>query len=57
MPYIRTAHITVGVDGHTGNDYILIDSLYGGAENAFIGVTSNEVSNPANAITMDIHGG
>lgn len=57
VPYIRTAHITVGVEGHPGNDYILIDSLYGGAENAFIGVTSNEVSNPANAITMDIHGG
>lgn len=57
VPYIRTAHITVGVDGHAGNDYILIDSLFGGAENAFIGATSNEVSNPANAITMDIHGG
>lgn len=57
VPYIKTAHITVGVDGHPGNDYILIDSLFGGAENAFIGVTSNELNNPANAITMDIYGG
>ena len=57
VPYIRTAHITVGVEGHAGNDYIVIDSLFGGAENAFIGVTSNEVSNPANAVSMDIYGG
>ena len=57
VPYIRTAHITVGVEGHAGNDYIVIDSLFGGAENAFIGVTSNEVSNPGNAVSMDIYGG
>ncbi len=57
VPYIKTAHITVGVAGHGGNDYILIDSLYGGAENAFIGVTSNEVNNPGNAVSMDIYGG
>lgn len=56
VPYIKTAHITVGVDGHAGNDYILIDSLFGGAENAFIGVTSHELL-PANAVTMDIYGG
>ena len=57
VPYIRTAHITVGVEGHAGNDYIVIDSLFGGAENAFIGVTSNEVNNPTNAVSMDIYGG
>lgn len=56
VPYIKTAHITVGVDGHAGNDYILIDSLFGGAENAFIGVTAHE-GDPANAVTLDIHGG
>lgn len=56
VPYIKTAHITVGVDGYAGNDYILIDSLFGGAENAFIGVTSHELL-PANAVTIDIHGG
>ena len=56
VPYIKTAHITVGVDGHAGNDYILIDSLFGGAENAFIGATSHELL-PANAVTLDIHGG
>ena len=39
------------------NDNILIDSLFGGAENAFIGVTSNELANPANGVTIDINGG
>ena len=84
VPYIKTAHITVGVpiesffpanynelsaadkltaelaavnSAKAYNDYILIDSLFGGAENAFIGVTSNELSHPENAVTIDIHGG
>ena len=38
------------------NNHILIDSLFGGAENAFIGVTSNELT-PANGVTIDINGG
>ena len=69
IPYIKTAHITVGVpetDGHNDvgghsshihNDYILIDSLFGGAENAFIGVDANETMNTSNAISVDINGG
>ena len=59
IPYIKTSHITVGIHGdgaEVHNDYIVIDSLYGGAENAFIGVESFEET-PANAITMDINGG
>ena len=59
IPYIKTSHIIVGVpgDGQTiHNDYITIDSLYGGAENAFIGITSDEET-PANAVTIDINGG
>lgn len=56
IPYIKSSHIIVGVDGHAGNDYILIDSLFGGSENAFIGVTSNELT-PANGVSVDIYGG
>lgn len=68
VPYIKTSHISVGVpevDGHNDdyghnahehNDYILIDSLFGGAENAFIGVTSTS-GDYASAITVDVNGG
>ena len=38
------------------NNHIFIDSLFGGSENAFIGITSNELT-PANGITIDINGG
>ena len=41
---------------HNFNEYILIDSLFGGAENSFIGVTS-DVGNYASGITLDINGG
>ena len=56
IPYIKSSHIYVGVEDHAGNDYILIDSLFGGSENAFIGVTSNELT-PANGVSIDIYGG
>ena len=62
IPYIRTSHITVGVSDtvddyhYLHNDYILIDSLFGGAENAYIGVTASEAE-PANGVTIDINGG
>lgn len=70
IPYIKTAHITVGVpevaatplvdangdSTKVHNDFILIDSLFGGAENAFIGVTADK-SNPANGVTLDVNGG
>jgi hypothetical protein len=67
LPYIKTAHIVIGEpetaehydskghDAHEHNDYILIDSVFGGAENAFIGVTAD--GTPANAITIDVNGG
>lgn len=76
VPYIKTAHITVGIpEGSTAfvreggtpgtpsdsthhyNDHIVIDSLFGGAENAFIGVTSNDALNPERGITVDVNGG
>lgn len=76
IPYIKTAHITVGVpegkdnsgnltffvdaegdSTHWHNDHILIDTLFGGARNAFIGVTSNDANHPENGVTIDIHGG
>lgn len=62
IPYIRTSHITVGVSDtvddyhYLHNDYVLIDSLFGGAENAYIGVTASE-EEPANGVTIDINGG
>ena len=59
IPYIKTAHITIGAPGdgqESHNDYITIDSLFGGAENAFIGVQSTEET-PANAVSLDINGG
>ena len=68
IPYIKTSHISVGVpevDGHNDdyghnahehNDHILIDSLFGGAENAFIGVTTTS-GDYASAITVDVNGG
>ncbi len=57
IPYVKTAHITVGIDGHAGNDYIKIDSIFGGAENAFIGIDASATHQPEQAVTMDIHGG
>ena len=77
IPYVKTAHINVGVPevmghlitDHTGlgastpdyvahnfNEYILIDSLFGGAENSFLGVGS-ELGDYASGVTVDIHGG
>lgn len=77
VPYIKSAHITVGVaeakdangivttpfldeEGDSTrfhNDYIFIDSLFGGAENAFIGVTSTDANHPENGVSVDINGG
>ena len=52
VPYIKRATIEVGVRNHPGNDYILIDTLFGGAENAFIGVQASVA-----ATTIDVFGG
>ena len=54
VPYIKKSKITIG-DGDTSHsNHILIDTLFGGAENAFIGVTA---TSPANASTIDVNGG
>lgn len=64
IPYIKSAYVTVGVSEEddpinyrTYNDFIKIDSLFGGAENSFIGVTSNEHETPHQAVNIDVHGG
>lgn len=71
IPYVKTAHITVGVpevklledacatphEPHVHNDHIVIDSLFGGAENAFIGVTANSGEDYVNGVTIDVNGG
>lgn len=85
IPYIKTAHIKVGVpegtttirnynntadsvvnttfvsgDGdstHLHNDYVIVDTVFGGARNAFIGVDANEGENAENAVSVDINGG
>lgn len=70
IPYIKTAHITVGVpeatrgtmldanghSTHAHNDYIIVDTLFGGARNAFIGVEAS-ATNPENGVSIDINGG
>lgn len=70
IPYIKTAHITVGVpevsstpfltangdSTYSHNNYVVIDTLFGGARNAFIGVTSDETT-PENGVSIDINGG
>lgn len=70
IPYIKTAHITVGVpegseafltssldSTHKYNDYIIIDTLFGGSRNAFIGVDAKSDENPESAVSIDINGG
>lgn len=68
IPYIKTSHVNIGVpevtghsdalghNAHEHNDNIYIDSVFGGAENAFIGITST-TGDYASAITLDINGG
>lgn len=66
VPYIYAANITVGITASdledpsdntaAHNDYVHIDSLFGGAENSFIGITASEGS-ALNAATIDINGG
>ena len=68
IPYVKTTRVTIGVreenghntaggdNAHEHNDYISIDSLFGGAENAFVGVTSTG-SNFATAVDLNVNGG
>lgn len=64
LPYVKTSHITVGIDADNAadaaaarakNNQIHIDTLFGGGENSFIGVTDRQ--SESTAITMDIYGG
>ena len=41
---------------HKHNDYIHVDSIFGGAENSFIGVTATD-GDPVNGTTVNINGG
>ncbi len=54
VPYIKKANITVGVANDPDNDYILIDTMFGGAENAFIGI---DAATPEMASSIIVHGG
>ena len=68
IPYIKTAHVSIGVpevtghsdalghNAHDHNDNIYIDSLFGGAENSFLGITTTS-GDFASAVTLDINGG
>lgn len=68
IPYIKTSRVSIGVpeveghndiygqNAHKFNDHILIDSVFGGAENAFIGITSLSHDH-ATAIELAINGG
>ena len=68
VPYIKTAHVNIGVpevtghsdalghNAHEHNDNIYIDSLFGGAENSFLGITTTS-GDFASAVTLDINGG
>ena len=69
VPYIKTAHIDIGVTVGSGegeastdaiarahNDLIQLDTVFGGAENAFIGVDGSlGVTNQA--VTLNVNGG
>lgn len=68
IPYIKTSRVSIGVpeveghndaygnNAHKYNDHILIDSVFGGAENAFIGI-STTTHDHATAIELAINGG
>lgn len=62
VPYVYKSDIDVGVHGTNDeelakhNDYIWIDSVFGGAENSFIGVDATS-GDYLNGTTVQIHGG
>lgn len=64
VPYIKSSHVIIGVDEATAgsavlaashNDLLHLDTVFGGAENAFIGIDGT--GTPSTAITIDVHGG
>ncbi len=69
VPYIKTAHIKIGVPTGYGegaapddatarahNDLIRLDTVFGGAENAFIGI-DGVLGMDSRAVTVDVYGG
>ena len=69
MPYLKKARVSIGIpevsghndfsghNAHEHNDHILIDSLFGGAENAFVGVTSPDLGDMQTAVDLTVDGG
>lgn len=64
VPYIKSAHVVIGVTEATAgdaataalhNDLLHLDTVFGGAENAFIGIDGTGTA--STAITVDVHGG
>ena len=65
VPYIKSAHVVIGVAEEAGvvdaataalhNDLLHLDTVFGGAENAFIGIDGTGTA--STAITVDVHGG
>lgn len=64
IPYIKSAHVYIGVDEATAgdaataalhNDLLHLDTVFGGAENAFIGIDGTGTA--STAITLDVYGG
>lgn len=64
VPYIKSSHVVIGVAEKAGvdaataalhNDLLHLDTVFGGAENAFIGIDGTGVA--STAITVDVHGG
>ncbi len=65
VPYIKSSHVVIGVAEKAGvvdaataalhNDLLHLDTVFGGAENAFIGIDGTGMA--STAITVDVHGG
>lgn len=64
VPYIKTAHVSIGVSEATAgsaalaaqhNDLLHLDTVFGGGENSFIGIDGTGTA--STAITVDVHGG
>ena len=64
VPYIKSSHVIIGVPEATAgsaaaaalhNDLLHLDTVFGGAENAFIGIDGTGTA--STAITIDVHGG
>ena len=69
IPYIKTSHINIGVpvgydegsaatdaEARKHNDLVQLDTVFGGAENAFIGV-DGVLGMDSRAVTLDVYGG